>query len=30
VDPDNVIFRSALAGVTDIEEIFPNDTVTAV
>lgn len=30
VDPDNVIYRSALAGVTTIVEIFPNDTVTAV
>ena len=30
VDPDNVIFRSALAGVTTIVEVFNNDTVTAV
>ncbi len=30
VDPDTVIFRSALTGVTTIVEIFVNDTVTAV
>lgn len=30
VDPDNVIYRSALAAVTEIVNIFPNDTVTAV
>ena len=30
VDPDNVIYRSALASVTEIVHIYPNDTVTAV
>ena len=30
VDPDNVIYRSALAAVTQIVHIYPNDTVTAV
>lgn len=29
-DPDTVIFRSALSSVTEIVNIYPNDTVTAV
>jgi len=30
LDPDQVTYRSALAAVTEIVNIFPNDTVTAV
>jgi len=30
VDPDNVIYKSALVAVTQVVHIYPNDTVTAV